>query len=323
MSKPEILILGGSGFIGGKMAVYLVSQGLKGSLILFASVQNKDPLLDKELQFLTNQIKYEEISRLINRYQPSLIFNLMGRIWAPYPGDFYQSNVLGPLDLFEAVKEERVHNPAYNPRIVHIGSAAEYGEVRHFPITEDEILNPVEHYGISKAAASQLCRLYFRKSRLSIMEARSFNTLGPGMPEQLSLSSFAKQIAEIERNLRPPVLEAGNVSPKRDYLDVIDLCEGLWLISQKGVPGEVYNLCSGRAYAIANLLEIMLGMAKTRIEVRIAENRVRAIDPPELRGSFDKINRELGWKPRLTIEESLKRLLDYWRVRISKEEPPA
>jgi len=316
MEKPEILILGGSGFIGSKMAVYLVSLGLKGKLVMFSSVENQDPLLNQEMQFITGQVKREEIFSLIGRYRPALIFNLMGRVWASYPGDFYQSNLQAFVDLLEAVREEKGRTPTYQPRIIQMGSAAVYGEVENFPITEETPLNPVEHYGISKEAAARLVRLYFRKYQLQIVEARSFNVLGPGMPEKLSLSSFARQIALIEHGKKEPVLEAGNVSPKRDYLDVADLCEGLWLLSRQGRSGEVYQLCSARAYAIANLLEIMLNMAKVRIEVKISPPLQRAIDPPELRGSFDKINRETGWKPRIPIEESLKRLLDYWRNRL-------
>jgi len=155
MSKPEILILGAGGFIGKKLSFYLTSQGLKGKLILVAPFPINEPFLEKESIHNLDLHQTEALSKLIAEYLPPIIFNLSGKLFSANPHELYHKNTLGPINLLEVIKDRIARQGEYNPQIIQVGSGAEYGETPNLPIVETEPLRPVDHYGISKAAASQ------------------------------------------------------------------------------------------------------------------------------------------------------------------------
>jgi GDP-4-dehydro-6-deoxy-D-mannose reductase len=128
-------------------------------------------------------------------------------------------------------------------------------------------------------------------------------------------SDFAKQIADIEKGRKPPVLSVGNLEAKRDFTDVRDMVKAYWLALEKGEPGEVYNLCSGRAWSIREVLDLLLGMTRARIEVKQDPARLRPSDVPILQGDASKFAKVTGWKPEIPFERTLADMLEYWRAR--------
>ena len=129
-------------------------------------------------------------------------------------------------------------------------------------------------------------------------------------------SNFARQIAEIEKGLREPVVRVGNLESIRDFTDVRDMVRAYWLALERGEPGEVYNICSGRGYTVRQVLDILLGLASVQVEVREDPARMRPSDVALLLGDCTRFQRITGWKPTIPFEVTLKDLLEHWRQRV-------
>jgi GDP-4-dehydro-6-deoxy-D-mannose reductase len=151
---------------------------------------------------------------------------------------------------------------------------------------------------------------------LEVVGARPFNHTGPGEPEDLACSGFAKQIAAIEAGTEP-VLRVGTLDTVRDFTDVRDIVEGYVALAERGSPGSVYNLCSGKGTRMRDVVQILLDKSSRRIEIREDPSRVRASDLPREVGSFERARRDTGWSPIIALTESLDVLLAEWRARFS------
>jgi len=205
-----------------------------------------------------------------------------------------------------------------NPRILLAGSAEEYGKVtpEQIPIRETNPLNPSSPYGASKAAVSLLFKQYCTKFGLPVLYVRAFNHIGPGQAPGFVTVDFAKQIAEIEAGKREPVMKVGNLEARRDFTDVRDVVGAYWILIREGSPGEVYNVASGTAPAIKEILEILLQKASVKIEVLKDQTRMRPSDVPILLGDIAKIKAKTGWEPTISLDRSLEDILNYWRQKI-------
>jgi GDP-4-dehydro-6-deoxy-D-mannose reductase len=150
------------------------------------------------------------------------------------------------------------------------------------------------------------------------VRTRAFNHEGPRRGDVFVTSNFARQIAEIEAGKRQPIIHVGNLKARRDYTDVRDIVRGYWRLLEAGEAGEVYNLCSARAWAIQEVLDFLLAHSRVRnIVVKEDPARLRPSDVPVLLGDPAKIEKAVGWKPEIPFEQTLTDLLDYWRERLS------
>ena len=157
---------------------------------------------------------------------------------------------------------------------------------------------------------------YFRSYGLPIIRTRAFNHEGPRRGDVFVTSNFAKQVAEIEAGWREPVVHVGNLNARRDYTDVRDIVRAYWMLLQNGTPGEVYNICSGQAWTIHEVLYFLLGESRVpSIGVRADPSRLRPADVPVLIGDATKIRKQIGWRPTIPFEQTLRDLLEYWRAR--------
>jgi len=203
------------------------------------------------------------------------------------------------------------------PRFLAIGSSEEYGLVHEdeLPIKESNPLRPLSPYAVSKVTQDLMAYQYFKSYALPIVRARAFNHEGPRRGDVFVTSNFARQIAEIEAGNHEPTIHVGNLKAVRDYTDVRDIVRGYWLLLERGDPGQVYNLCSGRGWAIQEILDFLLGESiNTSIRVREDPARLRPSDVPVLIGDCSRLT-ALGWKPRIPFEQTLRDLLGYWRER--------
>lgn len=221
-------------------------------------------------------------------------------------------NLCGTLNLFEAVRAEA---PA--ARVLFVGTASAYGAVSEseIPITEHTPLRPLDPYGVSKASADMLAYQYHRSYGLHIVRVRPFNHIGPRQSPDYVVASLAKQIAEIEKGMREPIITVGNLEAKRDLTDVRDMVFAYWLACQKGQPGEVYNICSETAYSIEALLDRLRSMARKAVEVRQDPERLRPSDVPILLGDCRGFRELSGWTPTIPLERTMRDTLQYWRER--------
>ena len=231
------------------------------------------------------------------------------------PAETLTTNIISQVNLLEAMRGLRI-----SPRFLAVGSSEEYGLVHpdELPIKETNPLRPLSPYAVSKVTQDMMGYQYFKSYGLPIVRTRAFNHEGPRRGDVFVTSNFARQIVEIEAGIREPVIFVGDLKPKRDYSDVRDIVRGYWALLERGEPGEVYNLCSGKSWPIQHVLDFLLGQSRVKgIAVKIDPARLRPSDVMELEGDPGKIQRALGWKVEIPFEQTLTELLDYWRHRNS------
>jgi len=253
---------------------------------------------------------------------PDRIVHLAGqssvhRSWIE-PGSTLRTNVLGLVNLLDAVRRRGLR-----PAVLVVGSAEEYGPVdpAELPIAERTPLRPSSPYAVSKVAQAALARLYGPAGGMRVVLTRTFHHTGPGRGEAFAESSFARQLAEIEAGLRPPVLRVGNLDAVRDYTDVRDVVRAYWALLDRGEGGEVYNVCSGRGRPVRELLDALLRAAGADAEVRVDPARLRRADVPVLVGDPSRLRDATGWEPRIPLERTLTDLLEDWRQRVGVNAP--
>lgn len=306
------LVTGSNGFVGGHLTNYLLAQP---SL----EVIGVDVGPARNVTFPTYSVDLcdaEGVGGLVHDIRPDLVFHLAAQAavqvaWSDR-GRTVVNNLLAQMYLIEALLAANLR-----PRMLVVGSADEYGLVRpdELPVKETNPLRPNSPYAVSKIGQDMMGYQYYLSHNMPIVRVRPFNHFGPGQSDLFVAASFAKQIAEIERGLREPVLSVGNMAAKRDFTDVRDIVRAYWMLARTGTPGEVYNLGSGRPLAISYLLERLLALSSVHIEVSIDAARLRPSDIPELVCDYGKAEAEVGWRPTIPLEQTLQDLLDYWRVR--------
>jgi GDP-4-dehydro-6-deoxy-D-mannose reductase len=183
------------------------------------------------------------------------------------------------------------------------------------PIRETNPLRPLSPYAVSKVGQDLLGYQYWMSWKLDCVRTRGFNHEGPRRGPVFVSSDFAKQIADIEKRRRPPVISVGNLEARRDFTDVRDMVRAYWLALEKCEPGEVYNICSGKAWTIRAVLDFLLSRTEAKIEVRMDPARLRPSDVPVLLGDNSKFVKTTGWQPTIPFERTLQDMLDYWRAR--------
>lgn len=246
---------------------------------------------------------------------PDVVYHLaaashVGESWNA-PVQVVRVNTEGTLNVLLAAVESGVD------RVVLIGSAEEYGHVTpdRIPVTEDAPLLPVSPYGASKAAAEMLGSYVARGRDLPVVMVRPFNHIGPGQSDRLVASSLAKQVAQNERTGGEEIL-AGDLSPQRDLSDVRDVVRAYRLLAERGVAGEAYNVCSGRAVAIRDLAETLIALSGKPMRIVLDPERLRPVDVPILQGDNSKLCRDTGWSAEYSLEQTLADVLDWWRANL-------
>ena len=316
----KILITGVTGFVGSHLAEYCLSLDQQveviGTCRWRSRRENIEHLEDAINLYECDLRDASSVKTLLADIQPERIFHLAAQSYVPSswnsPGETITTNVIGQLNIFEAMRET---NSTASIQIA--GSSEEYGLVHpeEAPITEKNPLRPLSPYAVSKVAQDMLAYQYFQSYGLRVVRTRAFNHTGPRRGDVFVTSNFAKQIAEIEAGQRPPVIHVGDLNPKRDFTDVRDIVRAYWLSLEHCNLGEVYNVASGKAYRIKEVLEILLDNSGQDIEVVEDPERLRPSDVPLLLGDNSRFCKATGWIPEIPFEQTAKDLLDYWRER--------
>ena len=251
------------------------------------------------------------VTAAIAQLSPAAIYHCagvadVGSSWQ-YSYQTLEVNVLGTHNLLEAVRQARVEARIFIP-----GSAMVYRQSAG-AITEDAPLEPASPYALSKLAQEMLGGRCVTSDGQAVLLARSFTHLGPQQDLSYAASSFAHQVARIEAGHAEAVIVVGNLDTRRDLTDVRDTVRAYQLLMECGVPGRIYNVCSGRAYQVGDILDGLLSHAKVTVKIRVDRSRFRPHDNPLLLGDPSRIQSEVGWKPEISIEHTLRDLLDYWR----------
>jgi GDP-4-dehydro-6-deoxy-D-mannose reductase len=248
------------------------------------------------------------------RVRPAVVYHLagaahVGESWSRTESTFL-INVRGTHHLLEGLRLADVA-----PRFLVPSSALVYRSADE-ALTEDHPLVPQSPYGVSKLAQELLaCRAI--GDGVAVTIARAFNHFGPRQDPSFVASSFARQIAEIESGRHAAELLVGNLDARRDLTDVRDTIRAYAMLADRGQPGRAYNVCSGHAVTVRELLDGLLARARTNIKVRVDTDRYRPNDMPLLVGDPSRIQREVGWKAEIPLERTLDDLLAYWRGQIT------
>jgi GDP-4-dehydro-6-deoxy-D-mannose reductase len=257
------------------------------------------------------------LKKCLAETRPDRIFHLAAQSFVPTswncPAETFTINAVGQINLLEAVLSLKLSSK------IHVaGSSEEYGLVspEEIPMKETNPLRPLSPYAVSKVAQDLLAWQYFKSYGLRTVRTRGFNHTGPRRGEVFICSNFAKQIAEIEKGKRDSVIRVGNLEAKRDFSDVRDIVRAYWLCLEKGEEGEVYNIGTGKAYSMQEVLDMLLSMSKVNVKVEVDSHRLRPSDVPVLIADSSKFRKLTGWKPEIPFRKSLQDLLDFWRERV-------
>ncbi len=307
----KVIVTGGTGFIGHYLTRALVRRGDE---VVATHFDSGSPLEGERVEGASYQrldiSSKDEVFSLVEREKPDAVFHLAGQAYpVPSwndPASTFRVNVLGTVYLFEAVRKS-----GREIVVANACSGAEYGDRVMSPIPEESVLRPLSPYGVSKATHDMLVYQYYRSYSLPFFSLRLFGTTGPGKSGD-ALNDFASQVAVAENN--GGQVRVGRLDVIRDISDVRDVVNAFLLVSQKGSPGEPYNIGSGRHYRIGDLLDLLLSMAKTEVKYSVESSRIRPSDEVEIFPDITKI-KALGYSPQYEMRQTLSDLLEFWRVR--------
>lgn len=315
------LITGITGFVGSHLARFLLGKHIRVAGIYrwrspkenIEDIKSKINLLECDLRDLSSIIK------VLKKVRPTHIYHLAAQSYVPAsfaePKETIESNIIGTLNLLEGIRHLDI-----DP-MVHICSSSDvYGEIKkgEIPIKETNILRPLSPYAVSKAAEDLLGYQFFKSFGTRAVITRAFNITGPGRGEVFAESSFAKQIAEIEKGARKPIIYVGNLNSVRTYADVRDIARAYHLVLEKGVAGEIYNIAGDATMTIKKVLRLLLRLSPIgrKIKIVVDPKLLRPADSVSKLPDDSKFRKLTGWKPEITIEQSLEDLLNWWRGRV-------
>ena len=298
----KALITGVSGFVGNYLSRELLSNNYE---VYGTDINERIP--EGVNFFKANLLEKEKLSKAVKSIRPDVVFHLAAQSsvkkgWEE-PELTFDVNVNGTRNVLDSVGK--------GAKVLIISSADVYGIPAKVPINEKAELNPISPYGESKLKQEKLALDYCGKG-YQIIISRSFTHTGPGQAPKFVCSEFAKQVADIEKGSKKEAL-TGDLSITRDFSDVRDIVKAYVMAVEKAKSGEIYNICSGKGFMLKEALDILAGMSDADIKVRQDKNKLRKNEIPVLIGDNTKFCKATGWKPKISFEQTLKDLLDYWR----------
>jgi GDP-4-dehydro-6-deoxy-D-mannose reductase len=333
----RILVTGASGFVGG----YLIEALLRQPGVEITGVSRR-AALSPQWDAVAGHVRLRAcdlcdstgLEALLREVQPQQIYHLAGYASPGQsfkePDAAWEGNLTATQRLYDAVERW-----GGQPRILFVGSGLIYGDSERLiacstvsacststgsngsnsVLTEETPLRPNSPYAASKAAADLLSYQVSCAPGLAVIRARPFNHIGPGQSPQYAAANFARQIVAIERGEQPPVLEVGNLQPRRDLSDVRDVVAAYLLLMEKGQPGEAYHIASGQSHPMQHLLDRLLALGRVKVEVRQRADLVRGTDQTTPTVDVSRLRQATGWSPRFSLDQTLTDILAFWRQR--------
>jgi len=313
----KVFISGATGFVGRHLSDLLSSPEYEIYGTSFPEKpEEEDRYRGKNISYMDIRSE-QEVFETIKRTQPDWIFHLAAisnvrHSWERRT-ETLETNLMGTFYLFEAVRKF-----VPRARFLFVSSSDVYGILPRAKkaLKEEDSSHVVSPYAFTKVSGEILSKFYVQVENLDIVIARSFPHTGPGQSPDFVCSDWASQIARIEKGLAKPVIEVGNLSVKRDFTDVRDVVRAYALLMEKGKKGEVYNVCSGKAVPLREILDLLLSFSSQKIEVQVDSSKLRKADIPLLLGDNQKVKKETSWEPEISLKKSLHDILEYWRKRV-------
>jgi GDP-D-mannose dehydratase len=309
----KALIIGGAGFVGNYLIDHLINDcqwSVSVTKLEHEVIENNNVN-----QYNLDILDKTAISDLLNMVKPDYIFHLAAQSsvalsWKN-PSLTVDVNIKGSINVLEALRELD-----YKPRILLIGSGEEYGHIlpNESPVNEENHTRPGNIYAATKAFQNMIGKIYADAYQTNIILVRAFNHIGPKQAPIFVVSDFCKQVAEIEKGLREPVIRVGNLNVRRDFTDVRDVVRAYSLLMLKGKAGETYNVGSGKAISIDEILQIILSYSHENIKIELDSKRLRPIDVPIIEADIHKLKECSGWETQISLAETILETLNYWRT---------
>ena len=311
------LVTGAAGFVGRHLTASLLSQGHELGGLVHPTDGGPGSLGPRIEVFPLDILDEAALGAALRDFAPDAVFHLAA--FSNPEGSWkearrtLETNIIGAHNLLAASRET-----GRGPRVLLVGSAQQYGDVpaEAQPISEEREQRPLTPYAVSKTSQELLGRRAFWSDELPVYFTRSFNHTGPGQADGYVSSSFARQVAEVERGAREPVIRVGNLGARRDFTDVRDVAAAYCAIVEKGRPGRPYNVCRGEAVSIGEVLEELVRLSRVPVQVVVEPERYHALDAPLMVGDPTRLKADTGWSPRYSLRETLRDLLDDWRGRL-------
>lgn len=315
----RILVTGAGGMVGSHMVEALAEQGhiLLGT---YYKPTTNISELDSSIRMLECDVRYyQSVLRIISDFKPERIYHLAAQSYPTlsweHPQATMETNVNGTINLFESIKEVRKADANYDPMVVVACSSAEYGqtlnEIDDPRVRETAELKPLHPYGVSKVAQDLLSFQYYMNDHIRCIRARIFNSTGTRKVNDVT-SDFTRRAILAERS-GIYTLKVGNLETKRAIMDQRDLVNGLMLLAEKGIPGEVYNLSSEHCYQMSDIVRMIEEIMGHKFEIEVTPELLRPTDEKIIMGNVDKLKRDTGWVQRIPLEQTVRDMLVYWR----------
>ncbi len=316
------LVTGIGGFAGSHLTDHLLAQGEEDIWgVIHRSAGHARAFADRVHLVTVDLRDPDAVHKVFEKVQPTHVYHLAGQAFVPVswkdPWATLEANVRSQLNILQALVTLGV-----GARVLVVGSNEEYGHVapESLPISEEVPFRPDSPYGVSKVAQDMLGLQYFISHQVYAVRVRPFNHIGPRQNDRFVAASFARQIAEIEAGLRPPIMHVGNLAAQRDFTDVRDTVRAYRLALLRGRAGEVYNVGGGKPRPAQEILDGLLSLSRHEIQVEEDPTRLRPADVPVSYCDPGKLRRHTGWEPSIPFEQSLRDILDDWRGRIAAPE---
>jgi len=306
MNNKRIIITGVNGYIGSFLRRTIESKYISAKIFGI----DKNPTNDSLLHYDLDLLDINAVKDCIYEIRPHYLFHLAGTIYSTDLVELYNDNVRITINILEAIKSLKE-----NCRVIIPGSAAEYGNVdpHYMPILEDQSPNPISIYGVSKVWQTTVAR-YYANLGLDIVVGRIFNLIGKNISVKLVIGSIINQLKSIINHHKAPIIQIGNTKSKRDFIDIEDVCYGLICLGKDGKRGEIYNICSCQPISIEEIIQYFIINSGLSIQVENDSKRIKAQDIDLIYGSNKKIANDTGWERKVSIEQSIKQILEDVRL---------
>lgn len=318
----KVLVTGAGGMVGSHMVELLHSQG-HDVLGTYYKPTTDITELDSAISMMECDVRYyASVQKIIADFKPDQIFHLAAQSYPTVswvrPQETMDTNINGTVNIFEAVKSVRVLDGSYDPMVVVACSSAEYGqtlnEIEDPYVVETAQLKPLHPYGVSKVGQDLLSFQYFMNDHIRCIRARIFNSTGTRKVNDVT-SDFTKRAVLAERS-GVYTLRVGNLETKRAIMDQRDLVNGLLLLAEKGIPGEVYNISSEYCYQMKDIVTMIEEQIGHKFELVVDSKLLRPTDERIIIGNIDKLKRDTGWKQQIPMKQTIADMLDYWRKKL-------
>lgn len=316
----KIVVTGFSGFVARHFIQYLYNKGNEAEIL---GIDINEPLYDYESMKDTLHIQFQKVDLLnatdlrhhLESFVPEYVLHLasyssVAYSWK-YPAESFKNNTNIFLNLVSTIKD--INKEC---RILSVGSSEEYGNVEEIdlPLRENHTLMPVSPYAVARVSQEMLSKVYCDSYDMNIVLTRSFNHIGPYQDERFVVPSFIKRILTLaEAGKQEGMIETGDISIIRDFVDVRDVVHAYYLLLMSGTPGEIYNICSGSGVSLKTMIDMIARKLQVEVKTQINPEYVRPNDNKIMIGSAQKITEELGWKPQISLENTLSDMIEIMR----------